>query len=236
MPSQHTRSAVPAARTRSAVTSTVTSRRALVRGTTAGRTAATTAARTAAAAPVVAGVPSAAIAPGVARRGAGAALRWFGTNAWELTFDGRTVLIDPWLTRFSTTGPDGRFDAATPLSVDRAAICRHLRAADLVLVTHGHYDHMGDVPHALERFPRARAVATQTHAHLLSAIGAPADRVVWARGGEYMNFGGFTVRVLPSPHSLSAGTGTSPPGAWWPRPGGCTPSPTSWRAGRWRTR
>ncbi|GHH81112.1 hypothetical protein GCM10018793_37860 [Streptomyces sulfonofaciens] len=157
------------------------------------------------AAAVVAGAQSSAVAHGTLRRGAGTGLRWFGVNSWELSFDGRTVLIDPWLTRFSTRGPDGRFDPATPLSVDRATIGRNLGAADLVLVTHGHYDHMGDVPHVMERFPGARVVATQTHAHLLTAMGAPADRIIWAHGGEYLDLDGFTVQVLPSLHSLSTG-------------------------------
>ncbi|MER6999314.1 MBL fold metallo-hydrolase [Streptomyces sp. NPDC000410] len=209
MPSQPTRPALAAARSGSPVpaTRTGTSRRLLVRGSLAGAAAAVT------------GAPRTALAHGAARRAAGVTLRWFGANAWELSFDGRTVLIDPWLSRFSTTGPDGRFDPATPLFVDRAAIRRHLRAADLVLVTHGHYDHMGDVPQVLEQFPAARVVATQTHAHLLTAIGAPADRIIWARGGEYLAFGGYTVQVLPSLHSLTAdyryfapGTLTAPPG------------------------
>ncbi|AEW99090.1 MBL fold metallo-hydrolase [Streptantibioticus cattleyicolor] len=160
--------------------------------------------------------PAAAARPGPV--GGTTRLRWFGTNAWEIGFGGRTVLVDPWLTRFTAQRPDGRVDPDTPLTVDHSAVDRHLRAADLILLTHGHYDHIGDLPYVMRKFPSAPVVATETHAHLLTAMGAPTDRVIWARGGEYLDFGDFAVRVLPSLHSMgpdhryfAPGTLTAPP-------------------------
>jgi len=59
---------------------------------------------------------------------ANATLTWYGHSCWELqTTSGRTVLFDPW---FSNPRSPKRADA-----VDRC---------DLLLVTHGHFDHFGD--------------------------------------------------------------------------------------------
>jgi L-ascorbate metabolism protein UlaG (beta-lactamase superfamily) len=130
-------------------------------------------------------------------------LRWLGTAGWELAGNGRHLLVDPWLSRFPATAADGTFDLATPLSVDEEALDRHISAADLVLVTHGHFDHIGDVPHLARRFPTARVVGNETHAHLLTAMGVPDDQLIRVSGGEHLDFGDdLRVRVLRSLHSL----------------------------------
>lgn len=134
------------------------------------------------------------------RQPVGAGLRWFGANGWEIAFAGKRVLIDPWLTRLSADG----FDASTPLATDRDVLDAHIGGADLVLVTHAHFDHIADVPHLMSRFPGARVVGTETHAHLLVAMGVDERQVIWVRGGEVLEFDGFTVEVIPSLHSLNA--------------------------------
>jgi L-ascorbate metabolism protein UlaG (beta-lactamase superfamily) len=135
-------------------------------------------------------------------RPAGVDLRWLGVNGWEISFDGKRVLIDPWLTRFPAIGPDGAFDRSTPLTVDHALVDEHVTGVDVVLVTHGHFDHIADVPYVMSKFPDARVVGTETHAHLLAAMGVDERQVIWARGGELFDFDGFTVEVIPSLHSL----------------------------------
>jgi L-ascorbate metabolism protein UlaG (beta-lactamase superfamily) len=132
------------------------------------------------------------------------ALRWFGVNGWEIAFDDTRVLIDPWLTRFPTSGPAGTFDESTPLWVDRTMLDHHVQQVDLILVTHGHFDHIADVPYLLSRFPDARVVGTETHVRLLTAMGADERQTIWVRGGEVLAFAGFTVEVVPSLHSLDA--------------------------------
>ena len=59
---------------------------------------------------------------------ANATFTWYGHSCWELqTSEGRTVLFDPWFSNpRSPKAPD---------AVDRC---------DLLLVTHGHFDHFGD--------------------------------------------------------------------------------------------
>jgi L-ascorbate metabolism protein UlaG (beta-lactamase superfamily) len=133
----------------------------------------------------------------------GVTLRWLGNNSWELRFGGTTVLIDPWLTRFrtGTYGPSGA-DPETPITSDPATIDRYVTRADLVLVTHGHYDHLPDVPYIAQR-TGATVLGTETHLNLLRALGAPGDQLSEVRGGEHIQFDGFAVQVLRSAHSLS---------------------------------
>jgi L-ascorbate metabolism protein UlaG (beta-lactamase superfamily) len=151
-------------------------------------------------------------------------LRWLGTNAWELTFDGITVLVDPWVTRFPTgayTPAGARPD--TPLTVDRAAVDRHLPRADLILVCHGHFDHLTDVPHVATR-TGATVLGTESHHAMLRALGAPTQQLSTVRGGERLAFPGFTVEVVASlhapagPHRQVPFPGTRPGPGPLPRP------------------
>ena len=55
-------------------------------------------------------------------------ITWYGHSCWELrTSAGRTILFDPWF--------------SNPLSPKRADA---VETCDLLLVTHGHFDHFGD--------------------------------------------------------------------------------------------
>ncbi|MFI9401253.1 MBL fold metallo-hydrolase [Nocardia sp. NPDC052316] len=147
---------------------------------------------------VVTGAP----APG------GVTLRWWGNNGWEIRLPGgKTVLIDPWLTRFHTgTYTDAGADPNTPITVDTALIDRYVDSgelrADHILVTHGHYDHLTDVPY-LAKKTGATVLGTETHLNLMAALGAPEDQLAIATGGEYLRFDGYTIRVLRSLHSAS---------------------------------
>ncbi|TCO62907.1 MBL fold metallo-hydrolase [Actinocrispum wychmicini] len=136
-------------------------------------------------------------------RPAGVTLRWFDTAGWEFAFDHHVVLVDPWLTRFQSTDSDGLFDMATPITADHALLDEHIPAMDLLLVTHGHFDHIGDVPYLAGKFPKAQVVGTESHAHLLSAMGVPEESMIQTSGGEYLDFGDYQVRVVRSLHSLN---------------------------------
>ena len=130
-------------------------------------------------------------------------ITWFGTHAWELRSGNSVVLTDPWLTRFKTGTftPEGA-DPKTKLVIKPDVIDRHLTTADAILVHHGHYDHMADVPYVAQK-TQATVLGTQTHVNLLRAMRTPAELLSPVRGGEYLPFEGFTVEVFPSLHSCS---------------------------------
>ncbi|NOL43036.1 MBL fold metallo-hydrolase [Kribbella sandramycini] len=126
---------------------------------------------------------------------------WLGTHAWQIRCGKHIVLTDPWLTRFKTGtfSPEG-VNPKAKLVIDRAVIDRHLSTADAILVHHGHYDHMADVPYVAAKTD-ATVIGTQTHVNQLKAMRTPAELMSPVRGGEYFDFGGFTIEVFPSLHS-----------------------------------
>lgn len=130
-------------------------------------------------------------------------IAWFGTHAWELRCGDSVVLTDPWLTRFKTGTftPEGA-DPKTKLVIEPEVIDRHVTKADAILVHHGHYDHMADVPYVAKK-TQATVIGTQTHTNLLRAMRTPADLLSPVRGGEYFPFEGFSIEVFPSLHSCS---------------------------------
>jgi L-ascorbate metabolism protein UlaG (beta-lactamase superfamily) len=155
------------------------------------------------------------VAAGAERGQAGEARReelrltWFGTNGWKLEFRAgnadRTILIDPFLARFSTGFLENRFDPQTPLQpADPALVERHVPAAvDQILVGHGHWDHLADVP-AVWRRTGAMVIGSETHWHLLRGFGVPDESLVVAQGGEVMAFDGYSIEVFGGLHSMGA--------------------------------
>lgn len=189
-------------------------RRGLLRTAVAGAAFLPVAAAVPAAA--AAGDPAAAADPGPDRQGGGeTAFTWLGNSGWRIEGNGKTVLFDPYLTRFPTHG----FDPATPLTVATDVVDRHIGEPELVLVSHSHWDHVNDVPY-IARSRGVRVVGTATTCHLLQAMGVAPAQLVVVKGGEVLDFGGYTVRVVASLHSRNAkhrywapGTLTAPPAA-----------------------
>jgi L-ascorbate metabolism protein UlaG (beta-lactamase superfamily) len=137
----------------------------------------------------------------VAQEGRGVELTWFGTHAWQIRSGKHVVLTDPWITRFrtGTFTPEGA-DPKTKLVIKPEVIDRYISTADAILVHHGHYDHMADVPYVAKK-TRATVLGTESHVNMLRAMRTPADLLSPVRGGEYLPFEGFTVEVFPSLHS-----------------------------------
>ena len=116
------------------------------------------------------------------------AIRWTGFSNFELAWDGRLILLDAYFDRGSLFPPLG-FKAAD------------LQKADVILIGHGHSDHMSD----------AASVAARTGAIVVGAPvtaerlqGEPLDpkqiRAVTGRGGEVLRFPGFTVEPILGRH------------------------------------
>jgi L-ascorbate metabolism protein UlaG (beta-lactamase superfamily) len=116
------------------------------------------------------------------------AIRWTGFSNFELAFNGQIILLDAYFDRGSMFPPLG-FRAAD------------VKRASLILLGHGHVDHMSD----------AASVGTQTGAPV---VGAPVTteklltqkidekqvRTVTGRGGELLEFPGFKVEPILGRH------------------------------------
>jgi L-ascorbate metabolism protein UlaG (beta-lactamase superfamily) len=126
---------------------------------------------------------------------------WWGNHAWQIRCGKYVVLTDPWLTRFhtGTYSPAGA-DPTTRIVSEPAVIDRYVSTADAILVHHGHYDHLPDVPY-IARKTKATVLGNETHLNLLRALCAPADQLSQVTGGEYLPFEGFTIEVFKSLHS-----------------------------------
>jgi L-ascorbate metabolism protein UlaG (beta-lactamase superfamily)/enamine deaminase RidA (YjgF/YER057c/UK114 family) len=132
--------------------------------------------------------------------------RYFGAAGWEMSDGNVTVLVDPYLSRHKYGGgghpdddrPDySRTDVVPP---DTALIDSLITDADFILIQHGHFDHLGDVPY-IARKTGAKVIGTETVIMILRAYGIPADQLYAVRGGEDYQFENFSVRVVPAIHS-----------------------------------
>ncbi len=137
---------------------------------------------------------------------------YMGTAAWGISCNSLVILIDPYLSRINGPAPPGSpyqkvsgdsrptygwDDVATP---ETATVAAHTPRADLILVTHAHYDHILDVPGIALR-TRAPVVGHESTQNILRAYGVPEEQLLTVRGGEDYDFGRFSVKVIPSIHS-----------------------------------
>ncbi|MFE2276904.1 MBL fold metallo-hydrolase [Streptomyces sp. NPDC059454] len=183
-------------------------RRTVLRGAALGATAPLIPATAATAAPASA---TAGRDRGGDRAARSASFRWLGTTGWRIDVDGRTVLFDPYLTRFPTGLFGSGLDPETELKTDPAVVDAHIGRPDLVLVSHSHWDHLGDVPY-IARTTGARVIGTETTYHLLTALGVDPKQISVVKGGEVLDIGTVTVEVVPGLHSRNKNCAYFAPG------------------------
>ena len=152
-----------------------------------------------------------------AARPAPLALTHLGAAGWEITDGERVILLDPYLSRLRITGQFGTYTTpAVPgdtrpvcgpddeLVSDTAAVDAHVTRADLILHSHSHFNHTLDMPYIAAR-TGATVIGTESTTNLARAGGVPEAQLLSVRGGEDYDFGGFSVKVIPSLHSALNG-------------------------------
>ncbi len=128
----------------------------------------------------------------------GLEIEWLGVAGYRLTYEGKTLLVDPYISRVPLSSVLRR----EPSLPDVDLIGRYL-AADLdvagVLVGHTHFDHAIDAPAIAARYG-CKAYGSSSLAQLMAlhGLGGRAETVIAHRTYE---LGPFAVTFVPSRHS-----------------------------------
>ncbi|MHB8918560.1 MAG: MBL fold metallo-hydrolase [Desulfocucumaceae bacterium] len=111
-------------------------------------------------------------------------IKWFGTAAISISEDNETILFDPFISMNSGLKSFSAGDFAS---------------AGSILITHGHFDHLKDVPGVIEK-GGARVYCSKLTASILKRDGVDAERIVTVSPGDLFKIGLFSVRVMKGKH------------------------------------
>lgn len=130
---------------------------------------------------------------------AGLDVEWLGTAGYRLTYEGRSLLIDPYLTRVPFGEALGSSPALGDPVVQSRFIGPEVGQVDAILVGHTHFDHAIDVPQ-LTRNLGAKAYGSDSLVRLMSLYRLE-DQTVEVEPHRAYEIGPFVVRFVPSLHS-----------------------------------
>ncbi len=156
----------------------------------------------------------------------GVRVTYLGTNGYQFEFKGHALLVDPYFSRVDLVrvavnsriqpnisriadgmrglAPKGvwssafrRRDIAGASRVNAELQASREPKMDAILVTHGHFDHLLDVPVVISR-THARLVASASSVNLAKRAGVSSGDMVTT--GDVRRIGPWTIRVLPATH------------------------------------
>ncbi|MHB1299489.1 MAG: metal-dependent hydrolase [Burkholderiales bacterium] len=126
---------------------------------------------------------------------AGTELTWYGHAAFKLkTPEGKVLLIDPWIT--NPANKSGKEDL------------EKIGKVDLILITHGHFDHVGDAVEIAKKTGAKLVSSFDLGTALVKYAGFPKDQAgfdtLGNAGGEITVLNGeVKIAFIPAVHSSS---------------------------------
>ena len=128
----------------------------------------------------------------------GVRITYLGTNGYLLESRGAVLLIDPYFSRQSLFRTALKLEPVPETNLITQWTQQHPKI-DAVLVTHGHIDHLFDVP-PIVRATGAKLIASTTSVALAKSAGVPPERTHAVRSGATVSVKNATIRVLPANH------------------------------------
>jgi L-ascorbate metabolism protein UlaG (beta-lactamase superfamily) len=132
----------------------------------------------------------------------GVRITYLGTNGYLLESGSTQLLIDPYFTRWGILGVALNLRQGPDENDLEWAKARLPRGVDAILVTHGHFDHLLDVP-PLSRALGARVISSESSTFIARAAGA--QRTSPAQPGMRITVAGARIRVLRASHDCVFG-------------------------------
>jgi len=119
-----------------------------------------------------------------------------GTAAFEICAGGKTLLIDPFVSR----PPLWRVVTGRPLAHDENEIARSFPRADIILIGHSHFDHLMDAP-SIARRTGAVIAGSPTTCFIAESMGIGRDKLL-VQDDPPVPFrrGPFDIAFVPSLH------------------------------------